>query len=93
MGGKVGLKGTDGPEILEKARELGAEPEAPIKATRALKELESIKDQLTIITCPGPMGEDSATQAGFKAKLIGDKKDTTGPMDTEQAAKEMEKSL
>ena len=75
MGGKVGLKGTDGPEILEKAREL--------------KELESIKDQLTIITCPGPMGEDSATQAGFKAKLIGDKKDTTGPMDTEQAAKEM----
>lgn len=89
MGGRVGLKGTDGPEILEKARELGAKPEAPIKATKALKELIPIKDDLEIITYPGPMGEDSAREAGFEPTIIGDKKDATGPVDTEEAAKEM----
>lgn len=89
MGGKVGLKGTDGPEILEKARQLGAKPEAHVKATKALKELLSIKDQLEIITYPGFMGESSALDAGFEPTVIGDKKDDTGPLDTEQAAKEM----
>lgn len=89
MGGKVGLKGTDGPEILEKARELGAIPESHIKATKALKELLPIKEDLEIITYPGFMGENSAIDAGFKANVIGDKKDDTSPVDTEQAAKEM----
>lgn len=89
MGGKVGLKGTDGPEILEKARELGAKAESHIKATKALKELLEIKDDLEIITYPGFMGENSALDAGFQPTVIGDKKDNTSPLDTEKAAKEM----
>lgn len=89
MGGKVGLKGTDGPEILEKARKLGAKPESHVKATKALKELLSIKDELEIITYSGFMGENSALDAGFEPTIIGDKKEDTGPIDTEKAAKEM----
>ena len=52
MGGKVGLKGTDGPEILKEARSLGAVPESPNKAKLALESLLPIKDKLQIFTYP-----------------------------------------
>jgi len=89
MGGKVGLKGTDGTEILQRARELGAEPEAPKKAIKALEILTPLRDKLRIITCPGDMGENEAVAAGFVPTVIGDRKDDTGPEDTEQAARHM----
>jgi len=89
MGGKVGLKGTDGTEILQRARELGAEPEAPKKAIKALEILTPLRDKLRIITCPGDMGENEAVAAGFVPTVVGDRKDDTGPEDTEQAARYM----
>lgn len=89
MGGKVGLKGTDGKEVLEKARQLGAYPEAPEKAKKALKILIPLIDQIEIITCPGSMGEDEVTQLGFKPKVIGERKYIVGPEDTEEAASKM----
>lgn len=71
MGGKVGLKGTDGPEILEQAIRLGATPVAPHRALEALQSLRSSHTSpLEVITCPQAMGEQPAREAGFAPKII-----------------------
>jgi predicted polyphosphate/ATP-dependent NAD kinase len=93
MGGRVGLKGTDGAEILEKAKKLGAKPEAENRAKIALAKLLSLKDQLEIITYPDDMGEKVAIIFGFSASIVGH---LEGPVssasDTKKAAKAMLKS-
>lgn len=70
MGGKVGLKGTDGRDILEEARALGSQPEAGIKAVRALKKLHPLKDELTILVANGVMGEDVVKAAGLNYEVV-----------------------
>ena len=64
IGGKVGLKGSDGTQTL-KSPELGAVPEAGTKALGTMKLLKSMEQQLEIHTCPGNMGEDICKQAGL----------------------------
>lgn len=91
MGGRVGLKGSDGLEILKKAIELGATPQSPKRAMQALERLLDIKDQLDIITYPGDMGENEAKELGFSPMVIGSvTKDHTRPEDTQAAAKQMQ---
>jgi len=51
MGGRVGLKGTDG-KALDKARALGAGPVAPEKAVIALRALIGMRESIDIITYP-----------------------------------------
>jgi predicted polyphosphate/ATP-dependent NAD kinase len=70
MGGKVGLKGTDGAEMLEKARLLGASPEAGLKAVQALKQLAELATEIKLFTCPGEMGENVARSCGFTPQVI-----------------------
>jgi len=88
MGGKVGLKGTDGIEALEKALKLGAKPIAPALAVEALKEIAE-KEKIELITYPGAMGEDEAREAGLKVKVIGGIESRTTADDTKRAAREM----
>ncbi len=89
MGGKVGLKGTDGPEIIEKARSLGARPESADKAAHALKVLAALKEELTLVTCPGEMGEDIARRCGFEPHLVDGISIPSTAEDTEEAARQM----
>lgn len=89
MGGKVGLKGTDGPEVLEKARSLGARPESPDKAIRALGPLSPFKDKIQIYTYPGSMGEEEAIAVGFEPVVLEKIEGHTSSKDTEEAAKKM----
>jgi len=90
MGGKVGLKGTDGWKILKKAKELHAEPESQKRTIEALCRLESLKDSVEIITYPFEMGEDAALDSGFKPRVIGTiKKGRTSDSDTQNAARDL----
>lgn len=93
MGGRVGLKGTDGKDIQKRCRELGAIPEAPSRTIEALKQLLSMQDQVQIITYPYEMGEEEAKTCGFKSKVIGSiqRGDTTA-LDTRKAANELQKA-
>ena len=48
IGGKVGLKGSDGEETLKKALELGAIPEAETKTGVAIEKLIDLKDEFKV---------------------------------------------
>lgn len=89
MGGRVGLKGTDGPEMLKKAIELGAKPWAEDRAVDALKALLPIRDSLTIYTYPHKMGENAAKRAGFNLEVLGSVGEETTAEDTVRAAEDM----
>ncbi len=91
MGGKVGLKGSDGRAILERAREMGAKAQAPERAIQALKSITSIKDSIEVVTYPYDMGEDEAITCGIVPKVIGHiKRGKTDADDTCKAARKME---
>jgi predicted polyphosphate/ATP-dependent NAD kinase len=63
MGGRVGLKGTDGKVAEAVAR--GAEPRAPDRAKRALDRLAAVAPEATVSTAVDPMGERLVREAGF----------------------------
>ncbi|MFW9801767.1 MAG: ATP-NAD kinase family protein [Candidatus Thorarchaeota archaeon] len=92
MGGRVGLKGTDGIDTLEKAIEMGAKPISEARTAEAIIELESIKGQIEFVACPSDMGGNVTRSCGFNPRLIGPfSKGRTTAADTEKAAKEMMK--
>ncbi len=91
LGGRVGLKGSDGLIIQQRARELGAVPEALDRAAEAMRMLKkSASDQEKIVTYPGEMGENVAVRCGFSPIIIGDIcQGKTTAADTRRAAHEM----
>jgi predicted polyphosphate/ATP-dependent NAD kinase len=90
LGGRVGLKGSDGLQIQRKARMMGAQSPAPARAEGALERLLPLKRSLELVTCPGEMGEDAARRVGFAPTVIGEiVPGATTAEDTVAAAKHM----
>jgi predicted polyphosphate/ATP-dependent NAD kinase len=87
MGGAVGLKGTDGKAILERAISLGAEPVAPFRAEEFLSELVAVKDKIRLITGAGKLGEEEAINCDFNFTVLGERKEETAAEDTKEIAK------
>jgi predicted polyphosphate/ATP-dependent NAD kinase len=70
IGGKVGLKGSDGQDIVNRAISLGAVPVAPYRAIDTLRRITPIKREVDLITCPGDMGEDECQACNFEAIIL-----------------------
>jgi len=92
MGGRVGLKGTDGVEA--KAAQLGAVPVANQRALEALRELKRLLDQdaqappIQWLTCTGEMGRDALSAAGFgNVQTVHTAPDRCSAEDTRQAVR------
>ncbi len=100
MGGKVGLKGTDGSEILKKAKELGAEPVAQRRALETMKLIFDMKGEIKWLTCSKNMGEDVLSNVGYKCgedfTVVYETPDSTTAYDTKNVCekfKEMNAEL
>ncbi len=91
MGGSVGLKGTDGKEILAKALSLGAKPIAPYRAKVFLSHLKPLNGRIDFLVGAGLMGEYEAQEAGFKYTAIGLRRKKTTANDTKDVARSMMK--
>jgi predicted polyphosphate/ATP-dependent NAD kinase len=88
MGGRVGLKGTDGEETLREAIRRGASPRAQDRASQALGALKNADIQW--VTWGGPMGEDILRKLGFAPQVLGSpSNEKTGKEDTLKAAEAM----
>lgn len=71
LGGRVGLKGSDGRHIQQKALELGAVPAAGLRCKEAVEALIRINPDVEFITYPGEMGADCLLELGIIPKIIG----------------------
>ncbi len=85
MGGRVGLKGTDG-KVAE-ARELGAEPRAPDRAIEALEALAATDADATLYAPAGVMGAEASQAAGFEPTIVTEPASETSAADTREAVR------
>ncbi len=71
IGGRVALKGSDGPPTLRRAYELGAAPRANERALAALRAMRPRTSDTELLTAPEEMGELAARAAGFLSRVVG----------------------
>jgi predicted polyphosphate/ATP-dependent NAD kinase len=91
MGGRVGLKGTDGTAILNQARELGAHPISQIRAEETMRIIYEIKPEVKWLTVSGEMGEKVLRKVGYieeDFEVVYQAPDTTSTKDTESSCRQ-----
>ncbi len=86
MGGRVGLKGTDG--VVEEAIRRGAIPVAPGRAIEFLQALTPLiqgNPRMNLVVCPQQMGADVAQEVGLEHTVVDiEISDMTSSKDTHQ---------
>lgn len=90
LGGTVGLKGTDTPDILQQALARGAVAQATSRACDMLRAAAAaLGGGLEVVAAAGAMGETAARAAGLTVRLVHGGEGETSAEDTAQAAAEM----
>jgi len=95
IGGRVGLKGSDGLNVQQRARALGAKPQAQERTAAALETLQPLIEDIELLTPPDKMGETVAHRCGFALRVIptpglsAETRTSTTPGDTRHAAQAM----
>ncbi|MFW2372442.1 MAG: ATP-NAD kinase family protein [Gammaproteobacteria bacterium] len=90
LGGAVGLKGSDGNEISEKALALGARPQAQQRTRSCLELIQQQADQCVIYTAANDMGENLCRDMGFKVEVLAENDiGATTPEDTEKTVEQL----
>lgn len=87
MGGRVGLKGTDG--LADRASQLGGEPVSLKRALEALSNIDEMVNEILFMTCSGKMGEDVVRTTPFRYQVVHQTPEKTTAEDTKQAARNM----
>ena len=89
IGGSVGLKGSDGDDVVALALSRGGVPRAEERTQRALTLLVPCQSSITVYCFAGGMGGHLAQTMGFATEVVGTAADpqATTAADTEQAAR------
>lgn len=70
IGGPVGLKGSDGKDVVAEALARGAKARAPERCRRALAAIATLASSVKVFAVGGDMGGDLAQSMGFDVELI-----------------------
>ncbi len=70
LGGKVGLKGSDGEHTQQRALALGGKGCGVERATLTLRQFSRHSRAFSIVTCQGDMGEHAVAKAGLVAQAV-----------------------
>lgn len=90
LGGRVGLKGTDGPGTVAQALERGAEPQAGPRTQRALALLAERVPGAALVVPPGPLGADWTTGLSLSLEVVGLSYSSQTARDTRHAVEAMD---
>ena len=87
VGGRVGLKGSDG-ALAGKAKSMGAIPIAEARARVAMSQFAAACPDAEVLTAPGSMGAAVAEDAGLETRVVSAlSKPETSAADTQTAAR------
>src|SRR5437867_4061455 len=89
IGGRVALKGSDGPAVQQEALRRGARPIAHERAALALEALRAAEADFELVTYPGAMGKDAAESSHLTPTVVGSITGMTTAADTRRAASEL----
>lgn len=93
IGGAVGLKGSDGSEIVQQALALGAEKKAASRVAITLEHLQPVAAAIDWFTWGGEMGEQELRAAGFAPQVLGQPQQPLSlASDTQAAATALKKA-